>query len=33
MSIGLARDSGGGFQQPMQHSTMQQTWDQQVSIC
>lgn len=27
------RQLGGGFQQPMQHSIMQQTWDQQVSIC
>jgi len=27
------RQLSGGFQQPMQHSTMQQTWDQQVSIC
>lgn len=27
------RQLNGGFQQPMQHSAMQQTWDQQVSIC
>ncbi|MER2537481.1 MAG: ABC-three component system protein [Rhizobiaceae bacterium] len=27
------RQLSGGFQQPMQHSTMQQAWDQQVSIC
>jgi uncharacterized protein YydD (DUF2326 family) len=27
------RQVSGGFQQPMQHSTMQQAWDQQVSIC
>lgn len=27
------RQLSGGFQQPMQHSTMQQTGDQQVSIC
>jgi uncharacterized protein YydD (DUF2326 family) len=27
------RQQSGGFQQPMQHSSMQQTWDQQVSIC
>lgn len=27
------RQLSGGFQQPMQHSVMQQTWDQQVSIC
>lgn len=27
------RQLSGGFQQPMQHSTRQQTWDQQVSIC
>jgi uncharacterized protein YydD (DUF2326 family) len=27
------RQLSGGFQLPMQHSTMQQTWDQQVSIC
>jgi uncharacterized protein YydD (DUF2326 family) len=27
------RQLSGGFQQPMQHSSMQQAWDQQVSIC
>ena len=27
------RQQSGGFQQPMQHSSMQQPWDQQVSIC
>jgi len=27
------RQQAGGFQQPMQHSSMQQPWDQQVSIC
>lgn len=27
------RQQAGGFQQPMQHSTMQQAWDQQVAIC
>lgn len=27
------RQPSGGFQQPMQHSAMQQAWDQQVSIC
>ncbi len=27
------RQNSGGFQQPMQHSGMQQAWDQQVSIC
>jgi uncharacterized protein YydD (DUF2326 family) len=27
------RQLSGGFQQPMQHSTMQQARDQQVSIC
>jgi len=27
------RQLSGGFHQPMQHSTMQQAWDQQVSIC
>ncbi|WP_321897191.1 ABC-three component system protein [Burkholderia cepacia] len=27
------RQLSGGFQQPMQNSTMQQPWDQQVSIC
>jgi uncharacterized protein YydD (DUF2326 family) len=27
------RQQGGGFQQSMQHSSMQQPWDQQVSIC
>jgi len=29
----VRRQISGGFQQPMQHSTMQQPWDQQVSIC
>ncbi|HGJ8966732.1 ABC-three component system protein [Pseudomonas aeruginosa] len=29
----VRRQNGGGFQQLMQHSTMQQSWDQQVSIC
>ncbi|MGR9281441.1 ABC-three component system protein [Rhizobium johnstonii] len=29
----VRRQLSGGFQQPMQHSNMQQTWDQQVSIC
>lgn len=29
----VRRQLSGGFLQPMQHSTMQQTWDQQVSIC
>jgi uncharacterized protein YydD (DUF2326 family) len=29
----VRRQNSGGFQQPMQHSTMQQSWDQQVSIC
>jgi uncharacterized protein YydD (DUF2326 family) len=27
------RQLTGGFQQPMRHSTMQQAWDQQVSMC
>ncbi len=27
------RQLSGGFQEPMQHSAMQQAWDQQVSIC
>jgi uncharacterized protein YydD (DUF2326 family) len=27
------RQQSGGFQQPMQHTSMQQPWDQQVSIC
>lgn len=27
------RQQSGGFQQPMQHTSMQQVWDQQVSIC
>ena len=27
------RQQSGGFQSPMQHSTMQQSWDRQVSIC
>ena len=27
------RQLSGGFQQPMQNSTLQQPWDQQVSIC
>jgi len=29
----VRRQSSRGFQQPMQHSEMQQPWDQQVSIC
>lgn len=29
----VRRQNSGGFQQPMQHSAMQQVWDQQVSIC
>lgn len=29
----VRRQNSGGFQQPMQHSGMQQAWDQQVSIC
>ncbi|AXC49747.1 DUF2326 domain-containing protein [Paracoccus suum] len=29
----VRRQNSGGFQQPMQHSGMQQPWDQQVSIC
>ncbi|MFT4274945.1 MAG: DUF2326 domain-containing protein [Rhodopseudomonas sp.] len=29
----VRRQNSGGFQQPMQHSAMQQAWDQQVSIC
>ena len=27
------RQESGGFQAPMQHSTMQQLWDQQVAVC
>ena len=27
------RQESGGFQNPMQHSTMQQLWDRQVSVC
>ena len=27
------RQESGGFQDPMQHSTMQQLWDRQVAIC
>ena len=27
------RQESGGFQQPMQHSTMQQRWDRQATIC
>jgi uncharacterized protein YydD (DUF2326 family) len=27
------RQLGGGFQQPAQHSSMQQAWNQQISIC
>ena len=27
------RQEGGGFQQPMKHSSMQQPWDQQTTIC
>lgn len=29
----VRRQNSGGFQQPMQHSAMQQAWDQQASIC
>jgi len=29
----VRRQNSGGFQGSMQHSTKQQTWDQQVSIC
>lgn len=32
-SMTARRQQDGGFQQPMQHSDKQQTWDQQVSIC
>ena len=27
------RQEGGGFQDPMQHSTMQQLWERQVAVC
>ena len=27
------RQEGGGFQDPMQHSTVQQLWDRQVTVC
>ena len=27
------RQESGGFQQPMQHSTMQQRWDRQATVC
>ena len=27
------RQEGGGFQDPTQHSTMQQLWDRQVAVC
>ena len=27
------RQESGGFQEPMQHSTMQQLWDRQVTVC
>ena len=33
LSYFARRQLSGGFQQPMQHSTQQQAWDQQVSIC
>ncbi|MBF0346526.1 MAG: DUF2326 domain-containing protein [Magnetococcales bacterium] len=29
----VRRQNSGGFQQPKQHATKQQIWDQQVSIC
>lgn len=29
----VRRQNSGGFQQPMQHTTLQQAWDQQASIC
>lgn len=29
----VRRQNSGGFQQPMQHSTVQPIWNQQVSIC
>ena len=32
-SFVVRRQESGGFQQPMQHSTMQQLWDQQTTIC
>ena len=32
-SFVVRRQEAGGFQQPMQHSTMQQLWDQQTTIC
>jgi uncharacterized protein YydD (DUF2326 family) len=33
LSYFARRQLSGGFQQPMLHSSMQQLWDQQVSIC
>lgn len=32
-SMVVRRQQDGGFQQPMQHSSRQQPWDQQVTIC
>ena len=33
LSFVTRRQESGGFQQPMQHSTMQQRWDRQATIC
>lgn len=32
-SFAARRQEGGGFQNPVQHSTMQQLWDRQVAVC
>ena len=32
-SFAARRQESGGFQDPMQHSTMQQRWDRQATIC
>ena len=32
-SFAARRQESGGFQNPVQHSTMQQSWDRQVAVC
>ena len=32
-SFAARRQESGGFQKPVQHSTMQQLWDRQVAVC
>ena len=33
ISFAVRRQESGGFQSPMQHSTRQQLWDQQATVC